>query len=461
MGQGPDVTNPNSDHPTGVNMPLSCDTILQAALVVTQDDNRSVIEDGAVAVHDGTVVAVGAREAITAAWHAPHTVSLGESLLMPGLVNAHTHAAMTLLRGLADDLPLMEWLTGHIFPVEKGLSPELVELGTMLGCAEMMRTGTTAFNDMYLIEDAALRAVDRSGMRCLAGEAVFAFPSPAYANPEDALDLVREQHARWAGHSRIALAITPHAVYTSTPGILTGCRLLAEELDLPMHMHLAETSTETAQCLEQHGSRPVAYCDGLGLLSPRMTLAHCVDLTLEELALLDERGVTIAHNPESNMKLASGVAAIPEMLRRGMPLGLGTDGAASNNSLNMFTEMTSCAMLHKLRCMDPTAAPAAAVFDMATRGGAAALHMPGLGRIEPGCPADMVALDLTAPNLQPLYNPVSHLVYAATGHETRMTMIAGEVVYQDGHHSRFDMDILLSEVRKARKWALERVRSVA
>ncbi|WCB45412.1 amidohydrolase [Nitratidesulfovibrio vulgaris] len=440
-------------------MPLPCDTILQAALIVTQDDARTVIEDGAIAIHEGRIAAVGQRDAIVGNWQGATVIDMGESLIMPGLVNAHTHASMTLLRGLADDLPLMDWLTGHIFPVEKGLTGELVELGALLGCAEMLRTGTTAFSDMYLIEDATLRAVDRAGLRCLAGEAIFAFPSPAYADPETAFDLVRAQHDRWKHHARAALAVAPHAVYTSTPAILARCRDLAEELGLPIHLHLAETATETAQCIEQHGARPVPYCDGLGLLTPRTTLAHCVDLTEGEIDLLAERGVTVAHCPESNMKLASGIAPATAMLGRGMTLGLGTDGAASNNSLNMFTEMTSCALLHKVHHMDPTCAPSSAVLDMATRGGAHALHMQGIGRIEAGCPADIIALDLRAPNMQPIFNPASHLVYAATGHETRLTMVGGEVLYLDGCYTRFDMDDLLKEVRKARTWAMEQVRA--
>lgn len=440
-------------------MPLSCDTILQAALIVTQDDARTVIEDGALAVKEGRIAAVGRRDDIDGNWHGSTVIDMGESLIMPGLVNAHTHASMTLLRGLADDLPLMDWLTGHIFPVEKGLTGELVELGAMLGCAEMLRTGTTAFSDMYLIEDATLRAVDRTGLRCLAGEGIFAFPSPAYADPETAFDLVRAQHDRWKDHPRAALAVAPHAVYTSTPAILSRCRDLADELGLPIHLHLAETATETAQCIEQHGARPVPYCDGLGLLTPRTTLAHCVDLTAEEMDLLAERGVSVAHCPESNMKLASGIAPVTAMLQRGMTLGLGTDGAASNNSLNMFTEMTSCALLHKVHHMDPTCAPATTVLDMATRGGARALHMQGIGRIEAGSPADIIALDLRAPNMQPIFNPTSHLVYAATGHETRLTMVDGEVLYLDGCYTRFDMDDLLKEIRSARTWALEQVRA--
>lgn len=439
-------------------MPSPCTTIVNASVIVTQNEQRDIIEDGAIAICDSTIAAVGPRAVIHAAWQADSTIELGESLAMPGLVNAHTHAAMTLLRGLADDLPLMEWLTEHIFPVEQGLSAELVELGTLLACAEMARTGTTAFADMYLMEDAALRAVEKSGLRCRAGEAIFAFPSPAYADTTVAFELIRAQQQRWSTNTRIRLSITPHAVYTSNPELLIQCRELASELQLPLHLHLAETATETAQCVASFGKRPVPYCDELGLLGPQTTLAHCVDVTADELDILAARGVAIAHNPKSNMKLASGAAPLTAMLERGIPVGLGTDGAASNNSLNMFTEMSSCAMLHKLTSLDPTAAPAATVLDMATRGSAATLHWEGLGSLAPGNPADIIALDLAAPNLQPMYNAVSHLVYAATGHETRFSMVAGETVYHDGSYPRIDMEILRSEIRKARLWALGRTK---
>lgn len=438
-------------------MSRPCDILIQAACIVTQDAGRTIVEDGALAVADGVLLAVGPRAAV-AGTHAPARVlDLGAALVMPGLVNAHTHTAMTILRGVADDLPLMEWLTRHIFPVEKHLTPDIVQAGALLGCAEMLRTGTTAVNDMYLFQDAGYRAMDIAGLRCRGGEGLFGFPSPAYADADAGLALVRELHQRWGRNPRIRQCVAPHAVYTTSPELLQRCMALAGELDLPLHIHLAETTTETARCLEMFGQRPVPYCHGLGLLTPRTTVAHAVDLTGEEIDLLAAAGAAVAHNPKSNMKLASGVAPVVRMLERGIAVGIGTDGAASNNSVNMFTEMTSCAMLHKVRGMDPTCAPAQTVLDMATLGGAAALHWPGLGQLAPGCPADLTALDLAAPNLQPLYNPVSHLVYAATGHEVRLTMVAGEVLYQDGRFTRFDYPALLAHIRDVRRWVLGRL----
>lgn len=429
--------------------PQPCDLLLLARFVLTQDAERTVHADGAVAVRHGRVLAAGPAKTLQNRFAPAQTLHLGESCILPGLINAHTHASMTLLRGLADDLPLMTWLTEHIFPREQRLTPELVELGALLACAEMTRHGVTAFCDMYLMEEGVCKAADAAGLRVLAGEVLFAFPSPAYADEDAAFALVRQQAAQWQGHERIRLALMPHAVYTTTPALLERCRDFALELDLPLHLHLSETATETSSCVEAHGLRPVAYCDSLGLLGRHTTIAHAVDLTPEELDILAARGCVVAHCPRSNMKLASGVAPVPGMLERGIPVGLGTDGAASSNNLNLFAEMSAAALLHKVHALDPTAMPAQSALDLATRGGAAALHQPELGRLEPGLPADLIAIDLTSPNLVPLHNPVSNLVYAATGQEVRLTMVAGEVLYQDGVFTRLDLPAILATARTA------------
>jgi 5-methylthioadenosine/S-adenosylhomocysteine deaminase len=240
----------------------------------------------------------------------------------------------------------------------------------------------------------------------------------------------------------------PHAVYTTRPDTLRDCMALAEELDLPLHMHLAESAAESASCLEMHGKRPIPYCRDLGLLTPRTSLAHVVDVTEEELDILAQSGVCVVHNPSSNMKLASGVARVPAMLDRGIRLALGTDGAAANNRLNMFTEMGRAALLHKLEGKDPSLCPAGKIFDAATTGGAGALGDSRLGVLEAGRPADIIALDLDAPNLQPMYAPVSHAVYAATGMEVRMNMVDGEILYLDGSFTRFNYPDLIAEMRE-------------
>lgn len=431
----------------------SCDLLVTADFLLTQDSDRRLIEDAAVAVKDSRILQLDRRERMMD--YVPlKTLALGNALLMPGLVNAHTHVAMTFLRGLADDLPLMEWLTGHIFPKEQHLTAEIVALGSLLGCAEMIRTGTTAFTDMYLIESAVLSAVEQSGLRCLAGEGVFAFPSPVCPTAEDAFALTRELARQWSGHERIRIAVMPHTVYTTTPEILERCLLLAGEQDLRLHMHLSETEEESERCLAAYGKRPVAYVRELGLLGPGSSFAHAVDLKEEEMDLLKTSGAHVVHNPRSNMKLASGVAPVPAMLERGILPGLGTDGAASNNGLNMFAEMTACALLHKSHSADPTVLPAQTVLDMATLGSAATMGWPELGSLLPGGPADMIALDLNSPNLQPLYSPVSHAVYAATGHEVRMCMAAGTVLYQDGRWLTLDFPLLCKEAAKLKNWVL-------
>lgn len=433
----------------------TCDTLLHAGVLLTQDDDRRVLENAALAIDGGRIVALGYSRDVTAAWQAREILDLSGMLVMPGLVNAHTHAAMTFLRGLADDMPLMDWLQQKIFPVEQGLTPDLVRLGSLLGFAEMLRTGTTACVDMYIFETAVMEAADKAGLRCLAGEGVFNFPSACCPDADAALACTREMAQRWAGHERLHVAVMPHSVYTTTAAQLTACRELADELGLPLHIHLAETRQETALSLEQHGLRPVAHADRLGLLRPGTILAHVVDVDADEIALLARRGVSVVHNPSSNMKLASGVAPVPAMLEAGVRLALGSDGAASNNRLNMFTEMGRAALLHKA-AGDPETMPARTVLDMATRGGAAAMGSDG-GVLAVGRPADCIALDLSAPNMQPLFNAASHAVYAATGMEVGLTMVAGEVLYRDGRFTRFDYPTLCAEVREMRRFVLRRL----
>lgn len=451
-------------------MPQHCQHIVYASCIVTMDRDDTVLENAGVAIDQGRIVAVGSQADMATHWQAEKITDLGQAIMLPGLINTHTHAAMTFLRGLADDLPLMTWLTGHVFPVEQHLTPEIVEWSTLLGHAEMLRTGTTACLDMYLIEDAVFRAARTSGIRCVGGEAVFNFPGAGSPGPEATFEILREQAARYAEDARLTVMVCPHAVYTTTPELLQRCRALADELHLPLHIHLAESKAETAQCLQLWGQRPIPYCAKLGLLQPNTWLAHVVDATDEELDMLAEADVVVVHNPSSNMKLASGAARIPAMLERGVRVTLGTDGAASNNRLNMYTEMGRAALLHKLVGDDPTLMPAKAVLHMATRNAGAALpgfphsgagnakhsEMLAPGQIAVGHAADLTALDATAPNLQPIYNPVSHLVYSATGMETRLTMVDGEILYEDGRFTRFDYAALCDEMAKVRRWVQQK-----
>lgn len=430
-----------------------CDSLFHAARILTQDAGRTILEDAALAVRDGQIAAVGPLAELETQWQPDRRVDLPNMLLMPGLVNAHTHAAMTFLRGLADDMPLMEWLQQRIFPVEQALTPHIVRVGSLMGYAEMLRTGTTACIDMYIFEQAVFEAARMAGLRCLGGEAVFDFPSACCPTPQVALEATRALAETWKDDPLLRVAVNPHSVYTTSEKTLEACLRLADDLHLPLHIHLAETTDETAMCLEQHHRRPVEHADACGLLRPGTILAHVVDVNNEEIALLADRGVCVAHNPSSNMKLASGSAPLPAMLRAGLSIALGTDGAASNNQLNMFTEMGRAALLHKLAGKNPTVTTAQEVLDMATLGGAAAFGAP-LGRLEPGAAADFIALDLDCPNLRPMYNPVSHAVYAATGAEVRLTVVAGRILYQDGRFTTFDYEALCREIDAVRDFVV-------
>ncbi|EMG38627.1 cytosine deaminase-like metal-dependent hydrolase [Desulfocurvibacter africanus PCS] len=433
-----------------------CDLLLRADIIVTQDAQRRIVEGGAVAIDGGTIREVGPQAELDARWQAEHNLDLGRKLVMPGLVNAHTHASMTVFRGVADDLPLMTWLTENIWPVEKALSKEIIHFGALLACAEMIRTGTTCFCDMYLMEAETARAVDEAGIRAVLGEGIFAFPSPAYAKTEDAWPIIEDLHARYKGHERIRTAIMPHAVYTTTPEILKQSWELAQAHDCIWKTHLSESETETRTSLEQFGRRPLDYLESLGISGSKCVFAHCVDLTPEEMARMAETGAHVVHCPQSNMKLTSGMARIEDLRRAGVNVCLGTDGAASNNDLNMFLEMNSAALLQKVRTMDPTALNAQAALDMATVNGAKALGWEVLGCLEAGKAADLIALDLNQPNMLPLYNPVSHLAYASSGMEICLTMVNGKVLYEHGRYATMDMDGLAREAVEVARWVKAR-----
>lgn len=427
-----------------------CDVLLFADYLLASVEN--VRENAGMAIRDGRIADIGGRDDIAGKWHSENVLELGNALLMPGLINAHTHSAMTFLRGRADDLPLLDWLENTVFPVEKRLNPEIVELGAMFGQAEMLASGTVACIDMYIFEDAVFRAARRTGIRCMGGEAVFAFPSAACSSWRAALERTAALHEEWHGAGRLKLAVNPHAVYTTDAEILSACRELALDLALPLHIHLAESRVETENCLRMHGCRPVEWCERNGLFDCRAIVAHAVDLTDAEIERLAQYEATAVHNPSSNMKLASGVAPVEKLLAQGVPVALGTDGPASNNTLNMFSEMSRAALLHKGFSQNPAALPARDVFNMATIHGSAAFG--GLsGTLTVGEAADCIALDLSRPNMQPLHQALSQIVYAASGHECLMTMVDGEILYQSGRFSRFNYDELLKQAHELAAFA--------
>jgi len=431
----------------------SCDLFIQAAWLLCQDEGRSVIQDGALAVRGETIVDVGPAMRLVNQYDPAHKISLPTSMLMPGLVNAHTHSPMTVFRGAADDMPLLQWLESRIWPLEACLSEEIIHLGSLLACAEMLRTGTTCFMDMYIHQRQTARAVEQSGLRAVLAEGVLDLLTLSYNGQEEALELNEALLEEFAGHERIRVAVAPHAVFSSTPEMLRRTHELATRHDALWFTHCGESVPDTARTVEALGSRPVPLLRELGLLSPRTALVHMVDLTAEEIAMVADSGTHVVLCPGSNMKLASGVARAPEMVAAGIAPCLGTDGAASNNALNMFQEMRGCALLHKVSSLDPTALPAQQVLDMATVNAGPCLGFPGLGSLAPGLPADCIALDLCEPNMQPLHNPVSQAVYAASGHEVRLSMVGGRILYQDGKYHSLDYELLLQEFGKVRDWA--------
>ena len=380
------------------------DLIVKGEVVLCGSTNGDIIEKGAVAVEGSRIMAVGPVEQIVTEHGAgARVLEARRGLVMPGLINAHTHVSMTCLRGLADDLPLMTWLHEHIFPAEAKMNGEMVYWGACLGAAEMIRSGTTCFCDMYLFEHEVARAVEKAGLRAVLGEVLYDFPSPNYGPPEEGLNFTRRLLEQYRDHDLIDFAVEPHAPYTCSPDLLRACGDLAREFQAPLITHLAETREEVEGITSKYGATPVRHLDNLGLLGPNLIADHCVVLGEEDIELLAARGVGVAHNPKSNMKLACGAAPVPELLAAGVRVGLGTDGPASNNNLDLFGEMDIAAKLHKVYKMDPTVMAADRVLNMATEMGADVLGLNGrTGRLEPGRLADMIVIDLDQPHLTPL-----------------------------------------------------------
>ncbi|SDL13890.1 5-methylthioadenosine/S-adenosylhomocysteine deaminase [Maridesulfovibrio ferrireducens] len=438
---------------------LECDLIIYGSSVITQDENRSIINDGAIAVTGNKISDVGPKSEINRKWTASKTLDSGKSILMPGMINSHTHVPMTLMRGVADDLPLLTWLHDYIFPIEAGLNKELVELGAHLGCAEMIAGGTTAFLDGYMHEDAVGKAVDESGIKAVLGEGFFEFPSPFFKTAEQAWEVMEGLHERFSKHDRISISITPHAVFTTNPDQLVESMELAEKLDVPWQIHCAESIPETELTLKKFGKRPLEVLRDNGLLTARTRIHHCVDVTEQEISLLSSSGTMVSHNPQSNLKLGSGICPLTKLLDAGITVGLGTDGAASNNDLNMFEEMRTAALLQKGILQDPTAIPAQTALDLATVNSADFLGLTDTGSIKPGMKADIIAINMNKMHLKPVYNPLSHVVYCVGAQDVSLTICDGKVLYHDGKHFTVDIETVSHEAEKAVKWALSRLKN--
>jgi 5-methylthioadenosine/S-adenosylhomocysteine deaminase len=401
-----------------------------------------------VAIRGDRITAVGNAEDLAGALPAKVIDARG-GIIMPGLVNTHTHAAMTLFRGLADDLPLMAWLDEHIFPAEAALDHPKVYCGALLACAEMILSGTTTFCDMYLFEEAVARAAQTAGMRAVVGEVLFDFPSPNYGPIEEGFAYTQTLIDTFRGDPRITIAVEPHSPYLCGPELLTRAFDLAACNGLPLVIHLSETAGEVETVRGRYGRTPVGHLGDLGLLAPNVLACHCVALSDEDIPLLKRHRVNVSHNPESNMKLASGIAPIPRLLEAGVCVGIGTDGAASNNNLDLFLEMDTAAKLHKVQCLDPTVLDAGTVLRMATIDGARALGLSErIGSLEAGKQADIIVLDTHQPHLVPMYHPASHLVYAARGSDVAVVGIDGRVVMENGRILSFDVEQAMDEVTR-------------
>ena len=389
----------------------TCDLRLTNAIVLTMDERFTIHRRSSVAITGDSIVAVGVE---ADGYTASETIDCQGRVVMPGLVNAHTHVPMTLLRGLADDLRLDVWLMGYMMPVEREfVNPEFVTLGTKLGCAEMIRSGVTCFADMYYFEDAIAQATADAGMRALCAQTVLRFPTPDATSYEDSLARARDFIERWRGHPLIVPAPAPHAPYTCTPEILRACAELAAEFDVPLHIHLSETALEVENSRRDHGMPVVPWVKKQGLFDAKVLAAHCVHVDEGEIRALKNFNAGVAHNPTSNLKLGAGVAPVARMLELGLDVGIGTDGPASNNDLDMFEEMRLAALLAKGTSGDPTALPARDALSMATRLGARAMHLDHLtGSLEPGKRADLIVVDLDQLHNVPAFDRDPNGVYA-------------------------------------------------
>ncbi len=430
------------------------DVLITNAIVLTMDQEGHQYEPGAVAVRGSDIVDAGPSAELEARYTAREVVNARGKVVMPGLVNAHTHVPMTLLRGLADDLRLDVWLLGYIMPVEREfVSPEFVRLGTLLAAAELIRSGVTTFADMYYFEDDIARATAEAGLRGVCSQTVLKFPAPDAASFEEGLERAEDFIRAWKDHPLIVPAIAPHAPYTCTAEILQRSAQLALTYDVPLHIHLAETALEVENMRREHNMPVIPYVKKQGLLEAKVIAAHCVHIDRGEMYTLKHHGAGVAHNPSSNLKLASGIAPVAEMLRVGLNVGIGTDGPASNNDLDMFEEMRLAALLAKGATGDPTVLPAYQVLLMATRMGAAALHMDHLiGSLEPGKRADLILVDLSPVHNQPrfLRDPqgvYAQLVYAAKSTDVTDVMVHGRWLMRDKRLLTVDESALLAEAQ--------------
>jgi 5-methylthioadenosine/S-adenosylhomocysteine deaminase len=427
------------------------DTLIHNGTVLTADRSFTVITQGAVAVQQGCIEKVWALPADAPLPAAREAVDAQGSIIMPGLINAHTHLPMALFRGLADDLPLQQWLNDHIFPAEaQHITPASVRLGTRLACAEMLLGGTTTCCDGYFLADSVAAELEQCGLRAVVGQGVIDFPAPGVPDPALNVAVAEAFVRQWGATSGlIKPSIFCHSPYTCSAATLQAAKAAAARLGVRFQVHVAETRGETEQMVREQGCTPIGYLHRLGVLDAETLLVHAVWVDAADIALIAGSGARIAHCPESNMKLASGVAPVAAFLSAGIPVGLGTDGCASNNDLDLWGEMDSAAKLAKVQCLDPTVLDAMAMVRMATIDGARALGLAEtIGSLAPGKRADLILVDIDQPHLTPLYHPASHLVYAARAADVRHVMIDGRWAVRDRKLQTIDLESLLPEVNR-------------
>ena len=431
------------------------DLVIQNGTILTMDPENRVIENGSLCVSGDTISQLG--DQTPESHDALKTIDAKGGLILPGLINGHTHAAMSLFKGLADDLPLMEWLNRYIFPVEKNMDADFIHTGTQLACAEMILAGTTCFCDMYLFEDQVAQAAFQAGLRCLVGEVLYDFPSPNYGDLENGFAYTEWLIRKWKDNPLVSIAVEPHALFTCSPELLQRANEMALSNKRPLIIHFAETLAELEEIKKRYDKTPLEHLEALGIPGPHLIADHAIHLNASEIDKMAEYGIKVIHNPESNMKLGSGIAPIPQMIDCGISVGIGTDGSASNNNMDLFTEMDMAAKLHKVQTMDPTVMDALTVLKMATIEGARALGLSHeTGSLENGKKADVIVIDTHKPHLTPMYNPFSHLVYAARGQDVSHTIINGRLVMENRRLLTLDLkEVMARAMERAtdvRKW---------
>ena len=437
------------------------DLVVTGGIVLTADQDWNVYDPGAVAVDEGAIVGLGPREEVEQAYRGRERIDASGRLIMPGLINAHTHVPMTLFRGIADDLPLETWLQQYIWPAEaKWVDPDFVRLGTQLAAAEMIRSGTVLFCDMYFFEDEVAEVCREAGVRVVIGEGLVDFPNPDYKTPEEGLERNEYLLRKWGDDSLVIPSIQLHSPYACSSDLMKKGKALADRYGVPYLLHVSESQSEVQESIEKYGRTPVGRLADLGVLGPTTVAIHAAHLTDEDVELLAQYGASVVHCPESQLKLASGFTPVPKLLEAGVKVGLGTDGAASNNNLDMFGEVGTAAKLHKVMASDPTVIPARQALSMATVEAARVLGLDDrLGSLEVGKRGDTIILDLDAPHMVPMYNVTSHLVYAAHSSDVRTVIIDGRVVMRDRQLLTLDEEDIFSRAREMARQITESMRN--